>query len=226
MNYLINRLCFSALFVAMLFFFSLTGVQAQSGKTSTLPKDDVSNEGKLKTFIISTLLFELRAFTDDVDEYDDFLTTDGIFQKTFDEFFAASPDHKQLFDVPKLPPTERAAKVDKVISAFKGKLDSSELWQFELGKSFAAIAVELIKVSSSKSSLSSRYDENKLKQNLSKIKELSASPPAGFPREVLVKFDYLAKVNTGKKTMAAKDYQSLVSRVGDLFEVIKPGSTK
>lgn len=200
-----------------------------SSETVAAQKENaaVSNEAKVKPFAVSMFLFVLRsAAANDIDRFNKIFKSDDFIKETIDEFGDVFPDLERLADVSKLPPTERLARIDEVISGVKGKSNGSAQWQFEVGKAFAGIMEQFFALAGDEEADISKFDEPAVKQNLARIKELCASAPADFPRDVLARLEDLAKFESDKTILSAEHFGDFFSRVRALFEAISPDSTK
>jgi TonB family protein len=186
----------------------------------------VSNEAKVKPFAVSMFIYVLRSSANDIDKFNKAFASDDFIKDTIDEFSADFPGLKRLADVSTLPPAQRLARIDEAISAIKSKLNSADLWQFEVGKAFAGIMEQFFALSGEQEPDLSKFDEKAVKQNLAKIKESCASAPAEFPRDVLAKLEDLAKFESDKTILSAEHFGDFFNRVKALFETISPDSTR
>jgi TonB family protein len=181
-----------------------------------------SNEEKVQIFGISTFLRMLGGSAANLAEFNKFFGSSDMIKETIEEFPAFSSDLSPLSRLENLPPESRVRKIDEVTASIKTKLNGSDLWQFELGGYFGGIISQFMAAKGENGFDPSKLDETELKQNLLKIKELCATAPPDFPKDVLSKLVELAEMADKDKIVSAENYDEFSEKMMALLETISP----
>ena len=182
--------------------------------------DDVSNEQKVKVFGVSTFLYMLRNSAGDLENFNKFFDSPDFIKESMIEFSEFSAELSPLDGIAKLTPAARRTKIDEAISAVKGKLNDSGLWQFELGENFGGIMSELIAMGSDENIDLSKFNEARVKKNLLRIKELSLGAPPDFPKDVLAKLAEFGEFHTRDQIMSTENFEEFFNRLKSLIDTI------
>ena len=185
----------------------------------------VSNEEKVKVFGVSTFLFMLRNSADEMDKFNNFFESQDFIKESINEFSEFSAELAPLSSIEKLTPDARQTKINEVISSVKGKLNSSGLWQFELGENFGGMMSQLIAMRNGEAIDITKFNEEQVKRNLLRIKELCLSAPSDFPKDVLAKLDEFGDFGNKNQIMSAENFEEFFNKMQALIETISPGST-
>ncbi len=188
--------------------------------------DDVSNEDKVKVFGLGTFLFTMKNSADDLLVFHKVFESDDAIKNSIEEFSNFSGDLAPLNSLQKLSSKERLAIIEKVISSIKAKLNTSELWQFELGRLFAEISRQFINVSSEEEVDLSKFDENRVKKTLLEIKQLTLNAPPDFPADILSRIKDFSELGNKNIMSSQENWEEFMNKMEKIFETISPGSTK
>jgi TonB family protein len=184
-----------------------------------------SNEEKLKVLGVATFLTIARSFASDLHKLKDILDDDVLFTDEIGEFGEFAPELKALASIEKLPVAKRLEAVDTALSSVRSKLNESDQWQFEVGKSFGELLGSLMWSASGADDFSKLYSPG-LKLNLNKIRDLTLSAPADCPQSVLAKLKDVTAMGDKEDLSTSENMKEFFEKLEALFEVISPGSTK
>lgn len=188
--------------------------------------DDETNEQKVAVFGVSTFLYIIRNSASDLKKFNKLFESDDIIKDTIDEFSMFRTELLPLSTLGKTPLESRAQKVDEVIKAVRAKLNASQSWQFELGEDFTGVMYPFILAGADERFDVSKIDENSIKSNLSKIKQLCLTAPPDFPKDILLKLEELAQFSDQRKILSPENFRDFQNNLMALLETISPESTK
>jgi TonB family protein len=118
---------------------------------------------------------------------------------------------------------KRAEIIKKVTASLENKLSGAGTWQFEFGKQFAGIMIELQKGGTNTDKI---IDETALKTKLLKMRDLIFSAQPDFPPDVLVKFKEIVKFADVQNLNADENKSRFVQLLMSTLNTISPNSAK
>ena len=186
----------------------------------------VSNEEKLKILGLSSFLFSLKYFANDMENYNKIFESDDIIKETVEEFSSVAPELSKLNTLKNLSAKERGAKIDEVIISVKKNLNSSDQWQFQTGEAFAGILSQFFLAGINEEVDLNKFDEAAIKTNLVKINTLIATAPDDFPKDVLVKLREFSELSSRDTFLTEENWEEFSNKFMSLMETISPDSTK
>jgi TonB family protein len=110
--------------------------------------------------------------------------------------------------------------IGKVITNIGPRVSGSDVWQFEMGKQFASIAVQMHKYK--ENNFKGKVDETKLQNSLMKIREMTYSAPPDIPTDFLDGIRKITDVADKTEVMGGEKLVSLAYKMFQLFQIITP----
>lgn len=134
-----------------------------------------------------------------------------------------SSELEPLKTLKNLSPDKRAKTLDNIFDSVKLKLKGAEATEFEMGKLFGDIMVE---VGKTRENESYQPNETAIKNNLVKIKSLLDTLGNEFPSEVRAQFIMLTDLSDKPNLTSQENVEALSVRIMRLIETVSPGDSK
>lgn len=187
-----------------------------------------SNEELLRIFSVSTFLPTIRAFANDLEKTEEIFETDDLIKEVIPEFPEYAAELKPLAELKKMSPARRIEVIDKALATIGSKLEGSEKWQFQVGKSLGnTFGYVLVFMANAKNPEDLyKINDAPIKLELNTIRDLLLSCPSDFPRDVRQKLSQLADLGIRESLASPAAQKEFLERVTDLIEVISPDEAK
>lgn len=183
---------------------------------------NVSNEEKLKIIELSSFLFSLKYFANNLKSFNRIFLSDDIIEQIIEKFSSISPEVSRLNTLKNLSAIERVAKIDEIILATKTNLKDSDQWQFQMGEPFAVLLSQLFATRMTDEIDLSRFNENAVKKSLGQVSNLLATAPDDFPKDVLAKMNELSDLHNRETFLTEETLEEFFSKTMNLLETISP----
>jgi TonB family protein len=188
--------------------------------------NEASNEERVEILGLSTFLHIVRNLAFDLEKMDQVFGPDDILKEVPAEISNFSKELTPLVSLRETAKEKRLEVIDKVISEVQAKLTEKDAWQFEAGKVFGGLLALFFKASNGDGFDADKLDEQNIKLNLAKIKDLTYSAPPDFPKDVLEKLKQFSDTDIGENISANDNLNELITKLMMLLETISPDSTK
>lgn len=113
--------------------------------------------------------------------------------------------------------------VKKVIASLESKLSGADAWQFEFGKEFGGVMIELQKVSTD---AGKSIDETAVKTKLIRMRDLLITAPDDFPQAVLEKLKEFVKFADVQDLNKDENKFRFVQLMTETINTISPDKSK
>ena len=117
----------------------------------------------------------------------------------------------------------KAEIISKVTTSIENKLSGDDAWQFQFGKAFAEVLLEVPRDSADNTKI---INESAIKTSLLKMKSLLFTAPADLPVNVLDRFRELTKFSDVQNLNSTDNRNRLTKSVIETLNLISPDSTK
>ncbi len=118
---------------------------------------------------------------------------------------------------------DRIAILNKVSAAVEGKLSGADAWQFQLGKNFGEVLLQLPGTAANNGEF---MDETAVRTNLLKMRDSLFSAPANFPPDVLSKLKELTKFADVQNLNSPDNTSRLKQMIMETLNLISPDAAK
>ena len=122
-----------------------------------------------------------------------------------------------------LSPAERDETLARVADAVRVRLNGAEANEFEIGRLYGELLLEISKIEEHKSA---QINETLIKENLSKIKSLLKSTGPDFPSAVMEQFVLLTDLSDKPELTSEDNLGTLMFRLMRIIEAVVPDAFK
>ncbi|MEK7723536.1 MAG: energy transducer TonB [Acidobacteriota bacterium] len=199
--------------------FSPTIIQGEPYKVTGViiynfqPKEQpVSNEEKLKFMGMGVFLVVAKIMP--MSEWETLpekeLENETILKETLMPLTKITPQTNKEEQIQIL--NQVAAKLEKVLTG-------NEAWQYQLGKEFGGLMIEIQKV---RSNHSINFDETIIKSKLLNMKELLAVSPSDLPANLYNKFNEITKLSDAANLNSDENKAKFLQLIGEILDIVSP----
>ena len=177
-------------------------------------KPVVSNEEKLKIMGLAAYLTVYSSMNE----------SDKLTEKELTSIPQIADELSPLNSITKETSRDKKGEIiSKVTTSVENKLSGDDAWQFQFGKAFAEVMLEVPRDSADNTRI---INEVAVKTNLLKMKNLLFTAPADFPADVLYNFRELAKFTDVQNLNSTDNRNRFTKLMSEILNLISPDSPR